>query len=328
MFRRSAIGVLLLTSLLAIPATADAGWLGYLARLSGPGPFGAYWAFRFQVVCFMESSTSEASIAQKDAALLLTDPVTTGLLLPPSFANARKAISGPSLDFMQQHAEDMARELDALIIQNPTTVGLRLAREAWRAAADSRALRDAPRTVIAPGAVVNASCADLPGRKIPDTAVLKPRKDRRAWGAIVVDYRHMRALEPNPDYAGNAQIHLDTVIPRFSWRVISNPTYDMLDIQAGAGVAVFHSDGFDTFSKLIIQPIRYEVRVPTRFTNSDGPWARLLSVPSYGAGITMFPSGFSAEDFNGTGAGARSISGKEGVFEQSLVLNFGRLLGW
>jgi hypothetical protein len=101
-----------------------------------------------------------------------------------------------------------------------------------------------------------------------------------------------------PEFASNKDIHLDTVMAFYSYRVFDNPKYDVFDIAAGGGVYWFSSEGFETFSGVILQPIRADFHAPSRWasypwTGKDGRAVkRLLAIPSFRWGAMLFPAGF------------------------------------
>lgn len=343
MRKRWCIALVMVAMALMAPSTAHAGWLGYVARLSGPGPFGGFWVFRVQVMCFMESTNEATLVAEAEQAITLSRlTVQLAPVLGPNlpsaaeldqFSQRTRAVLTSRTMTLKERADlaslagSYAEKFSSVITADPYVARmLGEARDAWVQAQYAVGEYKAPRTVIGPAVAVNADCTDA-GGKVSSTSWPTAREYRRPLASVVVDYRRLGTLKENPDYAGNHEIHMDVVLPRLSWRLFSNPTYDAFNVQTGIGFATFSSEGFDSFTKIVLEPVRLEAHVPTRFTAGDSWKSRLLRVPQYGVGFVMFPQGFEASDFNGTGLGARRIEGKEGVLEQSFVLNLAPLFG-
>jgi len=108
----------------------------------------------------------------------------------------------------------------------------------------------------------------------------------------------------DPRFASNEEIKLSTAMAFWSFRLISDPRFDVADVAAGAGAYWFSSKGFNAFHGIMVQPFRFDFHAPTL-------WAaypirdsrRLLSIPSFRFGWMLFPAGFDAGAFGSSSAG-------------------------
>jgi len=107
----------------------------------------------------------------------------------------------------------------------------------------------------------------------------------------------------NPRFANDHSIRLILALPSLTYRVSTDPSYDILDIGTGIGGYWFSSRGFQSFNGLVLQPIHFDLHGPTKWVNSDD-LARLLSLLTFRFGFTRFPAGFKAGAF---GPGSEAI---------------------
>jgi hypothetical protein len=139
---------------------------------------------------------------------------------------------------------------------------------------------------------------------------VRPGETRRA--SIDLGFRLLRYTDDSASnaFAGGNSISLSTFVPSFEWRVFTNPRIDVVDAGVGAGVYFFTSlgsnpGGFNSFSGLIVEPVRLDFHAPTVLTR-DHWWA---AIPNLRFGLIVFPGGFDANAFGPllTGAKARQI---------------------
>jgi hypothetical protein len=188
----------------------------------------------------------------------------------------------------------------------------------WRGASQ-------PRFSLMPSAVMEASCLDNPkNSRVPADAVR--HGDRRPSPSFALNYRQLYAnwdRSTDTPFAPGERITLRVVEPKFTWPLSGR--FDFLDGQAGIGRYWFSSDGFDTLSGWIIEPVRFDLHFPARLSDGKPWWARGLMAVSYSAGMVLFPGGFPAGAFDRDGRSPQ-ISGNEAIFVQGVVINVGRLL--
>jgi len=92
--------------------------------------------------------------------------------------------------------------------------------------------------------------------------------------------------------------------------VFTNPRIDVVDAGVGAGVYWFSAlgsrpGGFDSFSGVIVEPVRLDFHAPTVLTRNHW-WA---AIPNLRFGLIVFPGGFDTNAFGPslTGDKARRI---------------------
>ena len=230
---------------------------------------------------------------------------------------------------------------------------------AWQRARQTLLEAAAPKVRSLPGIGVWSTCHDHPGLVNEGYRL----EGRDPWAPQSVGRRHRhpvltlnghyrfytngsylfsRTASVNPDYAGGNTIHLHVFEIQPSLPLTGR--LDLLDVQAGVGIYRFTSaqtrpGGFQPFSGVILEPVRFDVHVPAWLVDKlvndkvkDGDkagrwyWRPLLAW-SFHFGLVKFPDGFTPTDFNATGDAARSIPSNEAIFEKGLVLNVGRLFG-
>jgi hypothetical protein len=335
------------------PARADA-WFGWLDRLSGPGPFkGA--EFDFRIVCFVEETPWTDAASMSVAAISIIKGRLTNHPALPRFkeslmelidfddgkkganalpirqletldywtgriANAPLGLTAKEMISVAKGLGEAAGKVRELESDPEVANALERAASSWRAATQ-------PRVSVLPGSVAWASCSDNP--KNSPSLVLPGdvrHRDRKPSPSIVLNYRQLYAnwgKSTDTPFAPGNKITLRVIEPKFTWPLSGR--FDFLEGQAGIGRYWFSSDGFDTFSGWIVEPVRFDVHFPARFGDDRRWWVRGLTAVSYSAGVILFPDGFPANAFNRAGA-TPSISGGEAIFEQGLVVNVGRLL--
>ena len=123
-------------------------------------------------------------------------------------------------------------------------------------------------------------------------------------------------------FAGGNRLRLTTMIPSVSWRVFDDTRYDVVDVGMGGGGYWFSSEGFASFSGIVLQPWRIDLHAPSSWSSKPhrSP-KRWLAVPTLRLGQLLFPAGFETNAFNaGPGTPAGRIPG-ELVFSKSIFMN-------
>ena len=152
--------------------------------------------------------------------------------------------------------------------------------------------------------------------------------DRRPSPSLVFNYRQMYANfheKADDRFAPGSKIVLTVGEVKFSWPLSGR--FDFLDGQAGIGRYRMTSaaDGFRTQTGWIVEPVRFDLHVASRFSDGKRWYTRLLYSVSYTAGVALFPAGFPENAFN-SNIPTPQISGGEAIFEQGIVINVGRWL--
>jgi hypothetical protein len=135
--------------------------------------------------------------------------------------------------------------------------------------------------------------------------------DKTRRMSLEVGANFWRTTEESMDFAAGKSIRLTTLMPAISWRVFSDPRFDVLDAGIGGGAYWFTSEGFEGFSGIVLQPGRLDFHAPTRWNTFDlktGPpfvrtlrvLARLSALVNYRYAVTSFPAGFEANAFAGS----------------------------
>ena len=133
-----------------------------------------------------------------------------------------------------------------------------------------------------------------------------PGERRRS--SIDLNFGFMRAAG-NPQFADGKEIKLRTLEPSFSWHV-----WGPLEMGTGASVYWFSSEGFPSFSRVALEPIRFDLRPGrlddlwhprTAFKNTNNNWWQEVLVLKLG--WVVIPSGFEPNDFHATADKARRI---------------------
>jgi hypothetical protein len=126
-----------------------------------------------------------------------------------------------------------------------------------------------------------------------------PSKTRQFGFEVAADFYQANS---DPRYANDHTIRLIIVEPALTYRVFTDPAYDILDVGGGLGAYFFSSLGFQSFNGLVTQ-IRADIHGPTRWINS-GDLAAALSLLTFRVGSTRFPAGFKEGVF---GPGSKAI---------------------
>lgn len=334
---------------LTAPAAAHA-WFGWLDHLSGAGPF---WTanYEFRLACFGDDSDH---VQRLDAFLTRANLLTMEARGDErSFLVARDAwkdfvkelqtINAPGADpqarqqpargfpvLPQTDVQALSDAIDRLTREDYVEFHRQLAAmypssTARPAATTAAALPTSPVTSVATRAASLTARVFRAHVSLNSTGMLwsfcSPTKTRRwafEFGAT------FGQANSNPDYAGDHSIRLVTLMPSISYRVFSDPRFDVVDVGAGAGAYWFSSRGFDTFNGWVVQPVRVDLHAPTRWVNS-GAFERLAAMLTLRLGFIVFPAGFDANDFAATGDKAVPI-GAEWIPTATVFVNLQPLL--
>jgi hypothetical protein len=127
---------------------------------------------------------------------------------------------------------------------------------------------------------------------------VRPGEKRRA--SLDLGFRFLRFTDDaaSNKFAGGNEIELGTFAPSFSWKVFTNPRFDVVDAGVGGGVYWFSSQGpnpggFESFSGVILEPVRLDFHAPSVWTRNNW-WA---AIPNLRFGLMVFPAGFKANAF-------------------------------
>lgn len=154
-----------------------------------------------------------------------------------------------------------------------------------------------------------------------------PVQNRRT-ASFNVKFGLLDAKENNLQYRNDRldrDVKLTTLMPSFAWRPVRS-----VETQFGIGMMWFSGPSFDSFTRVVVQPIQVDVKPLAAINQLRGAdavwWDELLSVR---AGITIVPRGFDATDFGaipGTFRVSRDTLNTAAVFLdlESLVMKLRR----
>ncbi len=310
---RTIVTTLAVTLVLVVPVPAFAWW-GWLEKLSGPkglhGP-----QFDVRVVCF--GDVPEGATLSKEATALTgqalgSDVDSTEWKRASATARAAAKAWATYLGKADFSLPPVPQPTAVMVGDKPVTKPADFEADATmvRVTVDGLAAEAAPELMSTSSAGVEWS-------------LCRPDKARRfsldaGWG-----YWFSGGGE---GYDASDPIKLNTVMGSISWRVFSNTDWDILQASAGAGLYWFSSEGFPANRGMVVQPGRLTVRAPSTWSRKSAKgWKRLLALPVYGVGVTIFPSGFEASDFAGSGPAAVRIP-SEVVFTHYFFVNWQPLL--
>ena len=270
---------------LTLPAPAYAWW-GWLEKMSGPSGINGP-QFDFRVACV--GDLPKGAVLAKEAAEHSLRAAGT----EPGSAAWRVASNR-----WEAAARAWASFLETDFVAPAIQLTVAKTSDFERYATDLRAMVETFERLATPVLMATSSAGVL-------WSFCKPEKERRfaldvGWG--------IWSNEGSVEYAGDEPIRLDTLMASVSWRVFSDPRWDVLQASAGAGAYWFTSKGFPGHDGVVLQPGRLTVRAPSSWSRKSAKgWQRLLALPVYGVGITVFPAGFEATDFAGVDRAAARI---------------------
>lgn len=264
----------------AWPASAYAWW-EKLEKLSGPGPFTG-WVYEFRVACF----------GAEDESFRIANVKTSSARVAIATARSQRS-SGkpdwvPARDSWNDAAETWAAIIDETYVPRSRTGAPATEDDANRAEADARDFRNRAYAFGMAKSAVGVFWS-----------FCSPEKDRRVGLDVSLSTLDASGRDY---YAGGAPINLDTLMASVSWRMLADTNFDVVDVSTGGGVYWFTSNGFPSKSGVVLQPVRFTFRAPPSWSSKRASHIkRWAALPSYAFGITTFPGGFEADDFNATG---------------------------
>src|SRR5262249_9542950 len=326
---KGALGFLAILLLLT-PAPAYAWW-GWLDDLSGPGSFRGP-AFDVRLVCFGAESEAKRLVDELKNAQLLTQKV----IVERDDPNQRVPVPRADVLAARNAWRQLIADLSSIHLTFPVLDAKRLNEAATRQAArldarlaDSVARTDVPRTVEFKPQEMSEFLSDSVKELEPliaevsrgiasinSTGVLLSAcsTDRKRRSSIELGVNFWYA-DGNPGFANSQQIRLTTLMPMFSFRLFTDPRFDVLDAGMGAGVYWFTSKGFDSFSGVVLEPGRLDFHAPTLWATYplNSPThilRRIAAAPTFRFSLMEFPAGFSADAFAGVGEHHAQIPGE------------------
>ena len=111
--------------------------------------------------------------------------------------------------------------------------------------------------------------------------------------------------DANNKYADGKPIKLTMLEPSFSWACFLRIPPIQVDAGTGGGVYWFSSEGFESFSGVVLEPVRFDVHVGSSSVMKTPWW--WIRIPMFTAGWAIFPRGFDANAFATTGDGAKRL---------------------
>lgn len=294
---------------LVSPTPAYAFW-EWLDNLSGPGKWQGIGSDT-TVVCFAPTVSWADAANATVSAYKIVDPS-----LPQSTLTYWRTKYAMNPEAMLKAADEVTNYKSQ--VTNPNAVGaLSRAADLWhRAAEDSH-------VSFLPGFpnLYDSTCLDKP-LGFPTLT----RKEREPAPGLVIRVGRFTLFSPysveNSSFEKNEQISLWVLEPRFSlpfpW---GRKVREVLDLKTGAGRYWVRSDGINqTVSGWIIDPIQFNLHFPARWVD-EGPFKAVLSSLSTTSGFTVFPGGFTANDFNAN----RELKGNDWIFNWGVQINLSRV---
>jgi len=299
--------------LLLLPAPAHAWW-GWLDDLSGPGKFKGP-QFVFRLFCFGEQTevkrltedlknadalTRKPFVGKNRDAQSLAIPRADALVAYDAWQQLIEALRATRLTFpvldvtgidalSEQVREGFTANEDGLPQQERITIVRDKIDTAFTNAQEEIAKYNRAISFLNSTGIFLSACST-------DTK-------RRSSIELGMNFWYANA---SPNFANNEQIRLTTLMPEFSFRVFTDPRFDVLDAGVGAGVYWFTSKGFDSVSGVVLEPGRLDFHAPTVWSTPSAGGGlpnllrRLAAVPTFRFAVIDFPAGFSPDAFAGT----------------------------
>jgi hypothetical protein len=284
-----------------VPARADA-WFGFLDYLSGPGPFYGQ-LYDVRLVCFGKEFK-----AADDAETALRAAITASLI-----GNLTPNPWDTFLDEVKKANTSFPVVPETQITNLQSAIAIFKAELQQRAISPERLADPADPAVLAFQKAIREGAAVVAAFYHANVVVLSPgvllslcpeRSTRRY--SLDLDTGFWQA-NSSTAFANDHSIRLITVMAGTSIRLFDNPKYDFVDIGAAVGEYWFSSRGFDTFSGLVVQPVRIDLRGPTSWANDPSRAKKLAALLTFRFSYMVFPNGFDADAFAGTGDHAKPI---------------------
>ena len=316
---KSAVGAAAILLLLT-PASAHAWW-GWLDDLSGPGRFYGQ-QYEVRVACFGDEFKANEDLK----SLLLSAKLLTSRLPARPTPDDLKQVG----DAWNAFANKIKESNVSALVSPADVAKFTTALEAFNAPSGRQSERSVqPVAPIDRAVDLIESASRLVEQvykasvSINSTGVLwslcSTSTTRRF--SIEVGLSDLTA-DADARFAGFQPVRLITAMPSVTYRLFRNPSYDMVDVGAGAGVYWFSSPGFEKFHGLVLQPVRIDVHAPTNWVNAGGAKS-IVSLFTLQTGLVAFPAGFDAGAF---GPGTMAISGADVTWRGAVFLDATALL--
>jgi hypothetical protein len=305
---------------LVCPASAHAWW-GWIDELSGAGRFRG-WEVEARLYCFGTTEGDLAAPFLRSAA----DHVTSAFEM---LRSAAAAFKGPAVTpVFERFAVLERRALEATASRISPSVA-RETRDSMQSLRTSvkelcsklectgdqaaTMARVEARLNVAESEYATAQMLEEQRRMLTASAGVSfsacpMQKDLTRRGAVGLTYRRMDTYgERKEEFAGGNTISLSTLTPMVSWRPlfqVANGKYDYVDLATGGGFYWLSSDGarpggFDSFSGVILEPIRVDLHAPALSNRTGFAWG-LVASTSFRFGYAIFPAGFDPNAFGAT----------------------------
>ena len=306
--------------LLLTPASAYAWW-GWLDDLSGPGKFYGQ-QYEVRVACFGDEFKANEDLKR----LLLSAKLLTSRLPARPTPDDVKQVNDAWNAFANKiHESDVSALMSPIDAAKFTT--------AWEAF-KGPAARQAEATGQ-PGVQIDAAVNLIETATVLVEEVFKASVSINSTGvlwslcstsatrrfSVEVGVMNLNAAA-DPRFATFQPVKLITLMPSITYRLFKDPSYDVVDVGAGAGVYWFSSPGFSTFSGLLLQPARVDLHAPTDWVNAGGLKSG-ISLFTLRFGVLGFPSGIDAGAF---GPGTKAIGGPDFTKTVSIFVDAEALL--
>jgi len=309
---KRALGFVAICLVLA-PAPAQAWW-GWLDDLSGPGRFRGP-LFEFRLICFGPESEAKRLVDDLKNAVGLTRKIEAGggeaarvdaVAARDAWRQLLNELSSTPLTFpvldpgaVNDAVRSVEKNLDSYFTLLENSGGPTVTIDKAKMTTLLSAATDTFEPLIAE--VVRGISA------IGSTGVLLSAcsTDTKRRSSIELGVNFLYA-DGNSGFANSQQIRLTTLMPTFSFRVFTDPRFDVLDAGAGAGVYWFTSRGFPSFSGVILEPARFDLHAPTvwstyRLDSASHVVRRIAAAPTFRFSLVQFPGGFAPTAFAGVG---------------------------
>jgi hypothetical protein len=299
----------LVLATLVFPAPAHA-WFGWLDNLSGPGPFHSKQV-ELRLVCFGEKSPIPDLSRQLRVARARTGAMKEVIhrreIPEPSeiesviaawrdLRASMKAFASSSIFGLDLAKLPTGMNVSPLLFGGDGETLKSWQENKWTEAEDY--LKELDR-VITP--------AKMEQDSIGSVGVLwslcSDAKVRRLSIEMGVNF-YESSRNPS-EWADGKTVTFTTYMPAISWRPISDPRYDIVDLAVGGGGYVFTSAAFPSFTGVVLQPYRLDLHFPSGWSRFlSGPSSRktiggLATLVSYRYGYLLFPKGFGPNVFAG-----------------------------
>jgi hypothetical protein len=301
---------LVVSLLTLVPARADA-WFGFLDYLSGPGPFYGQ-LYDVRLVCF---GGKEQFHVADDAEKALINAIAVGAnvvvtkdpKMDPWYL-FQQAVKGANDKFAVVPESQMTNLQNAIVrfkaeVQQRATSPQRLADP------DDPAIVAFQKAIQESTAVIDAFYhANVVGLSPGVLLSLCPERSTRIV-SLDLDTGFWQA-NSRTDFANDHSIRLITVMAGVSYRHfhdLKHANRDFIDIGGAIGKYWFTSRGFDEFSGLVFQFPRIDIHGPTSWANDPSCAKKFAALLTFRFSWMVFPGGFDANAFAGTGDHAKPI---------------------